>query len=551
MDIHDINIAGGHPSVLSLPSKRTSIDGELDDFENDIMMQDLRDAGILDDDDLEMMMKSKHELIPENEEANNDDMLPFLTDEEELRLNQNAVDPDDDAMMGRGNDEEDGDIHSLMDSSINVARSDRVPAVPLVNQEVFDGPVDNGNDEGDDELHILPTITHAAQSEDDFAGDIYHDGVYHDDVVDAFEDQPKKSASKEHSYQHEAAKPRFAVGKEKLSISQAQLYGLLGKDGNIQLRSSSPSRSVKDMRSQVERLSRPHVPSTLLANEEEEKNLTFQPKRSAQALAAMKNKLCGYDFMDRINNRGGFLDRITPDIGKKKKIPQSQYDALKQDYDAKLDKLQCPKCLKPQSFDEHFENRRVCTACHVKFEKLNVSSGLSFLTNVKAKEAERVEKLKRIEREMYGDDGKSSVVNKCSGPKTNPPTTALPPIQSSRPKSAPPKSKSKPTPAATPAIPEPLPPQKELPKPPIPSTSKTSTEKMLSLAHEKSNQAHRVLSELNKYPNIAVEVVDKQPTKPSQSRPKSGSVKVESKPAGKVAKPLSATADKMQQLVQL
>ena len=49
---------------------------------------------------------------------------------------------------------------------------------------------------------------------------------------------------------------------------------------------------------------------------------------------------------------------------------------MSEDYEARLDKLICPSCRKPQSFDEFFEKKRNCSQCKLKFEKLNVTSGI-------------------------------------------------------------------------------------------------------------------------------------------------------------------------------
>jgi uncharacterized protein (DUF983 family) len=50
------------------------------------------------------------------------------------------------------------------------------------------------------------------------------------------------------------------------------------------------------------------------------------------------------------------------------------------DYEARLDKLQCPKCKAVQSWDQFKKKTRECQAsgCQglkIRFEKLNISSG--------------------------------------------------------------------------------------------------------------------------------------------------------------------------------
>ena len=45
------------------------------------------------------------------------------------------------------------------------------------------------------------------------------------------------------------------------------------------------------------------------AEDEDAKECRFQPRRSKQASRAMRNPSCGYDFVSRLDEKGGFMDR--------------------------------------------------------------------------------------------------------------------------------------------------------------------------------------------------------------------------------------------------
>jgi hypothetical protein len=388
-------------------------------------------------------------------------------------------------------------------------------------------------EEEEEELHIIKPNegNQHVQNED---GEDEYDDDYHDQTADEDYDHQgnhvgeaalEKPTGKQHIYQHEAARPKFSVGKQKLSVAQAQLFGLLDKDGNLKLPSNAPARDQKQMMEGVNKLSKPREDVSEDINEEEKKEMTFQPKRSASALAAMKNKRCGYDFMDRLNSQGGFLDRLEPDIEKKKKIPKSELDAMQQDYEARLDKLQCPKCLKNQSFDEYFEKRRICTFCNVKFEKLNISSGTSFLKKMKEKEEARLEKMRKIEEEMYGSCGKTKLVKSNLAPShsssnKNKENTTLPPIA--------PKAAATNTNPAPPTI---------FTAPAVNSSS-VGVDKMVNLHNNQAAKLNQVLENISQNTDIHV-------AKPSISDRKQ---RTSSAPAQrKVKNPIE---EKMQKLVQ-
>lgn len=93
-------------------------------------------------------------------------------------------------------------------------------------------------------------------------------------------------------------------------------------------------------------------------------------------------------------------------------INKAMLDAQKEDYEARLDKLQCPKCRKYQSFDEFVDKRRHCGACKERYTKLHVSKGRAWEQKQKENELMRRVRLAKIEEDAYGP---------CSfAPKTGP-----------------------------------------------------------------------------------------------------------------------------------
>ncbi len=76
-------------------------------------------------------------------------------------------------------------------------------------------------------------------------------------------------------------------------------------------------------------------------------------------------------------------------------------EAMKEDYEARLDRLQCPKCKKYQSFDEYMDKRRVCGPCRERFVKLHVSKFKSWEEKQQERDAKKAERLEKIEKELY------------------------------------------------------------------------------------------------------------------------------------------------------
>ncbi len=108
---------------------------------------------------------------------------------------------------------------------------------------------------------------------------------------------------------------------------------------------------------------------------DEDLELTFKPAKSEEALRAMNNQKCGYDFMRELNTKGQFMKRN--DVVKSGPS-KAVLDQMEADYEARLDKLVCPKCEKPQSFKSFFEHKRECLNCKVRFEKKSIFNRRDF-----------------------------------------------------------------------------------------------------------------------------------------------------------------------------
>lgn len=225
--------------------------------------------------------------------------------------------------------------------------------------------------------------------------------------------KPKESNADDISqrYQPEIAKPMHKAGGTTISFAQAKLFGLLDENGQIKtnkLKASSISDVTKSLesnaKSRVFGMSQPRAPPPPPKKQPGEGTFT----RTKAAIAAMKNGDCGYDFIERLAEKGKFLDNLAAQE-KSKKDKNKEKEHLKADYEAKLDKLACPKCKKVQSFDEYFEKKRMCTRCKERFRQVNVSSGGSMLKRMEEQAKKKAETLKKLEDSVYGNDGKPNI----------------------------------------------------------------------------------------------------------------------------------------------
>ena len=198
-------------------------------------------------------------------------------------------------------------------------------------------------------------------------------------------------------YQNPLCKPVFNAGGLELGFSQAKLFGLLDENGNLKIKNpnSGPVPSRSEMRNRINNMSKPRETNTEVTEDPEE---SWKPSKSKEAQNAMKNTRCGYDFIDRLNERGDFLERVNTIERANTKAFKAQAEA---DYEAKIDKLGCPTCKKVQSFTEFFENKRECSQCKERFTKLKTFNASSFESRMKEAAAKREAKLAAIEAEAY------------------------------------------------------------------------------------------------------------------------------------------------------
>lgn len=356
------------------------------------------------------------------------------------RYNQNIDDLEDadDALM------ENADIAAYMPTNDEINDDQMIYSLSddgkLLKRRVSRSHYSNNGeeeDDGDDELLVIQRNG----DDDDSDQDRENEHAYDDEEYPEQEETGSNKnvgKSKTRLYQHPVSAPKFTAGKSSLSIAQAKLFGLLDKDGNFNLRKSAEDpKVVAEKRAQsrqyLNTMSQPTEkdnldPADYLAAEDIP---TFKPSRSKEAQQAMRNPRCGYDFMDRVDGRGNFLDRVdNRNPSGNSKLTKSQQEALERDYNEKHDKLQCPRCLMPQSFKEFFEKSRKCLNCHVKFEKLNITSGTGFLKKNEEREKERQAKLRAIEIQMYGVNSKPSTSSQPKKDENN--TKAAPAMVPSR-----------------------------------------------------------------------------------------------------------------------
>ena len=229
--------------------------------------------------------------------------------------------------------------------------------------------------------------------QDDYADADFSD--FNDDQP-AYEMQEAIVSEKGSPYRKGKTRTLLEIGSIGVTYGQAKLFGLLDREGNVDLsRIQNPNiSSQKDFqRKHVDLLSQPTKVETKSPPIDEE--ATFKPQKTAIALKAMRNPRCGYDFIQRLNERGDPLESLT-NVSKKKNT-----DAEKEAYDLKLDKLQCPSCRRYQTFDEYTEKRRLCPVCNEKYTKLNVCDPILFEKKLKRKAEKREANLAKIEEEMY------------------------------------------------------------------------------------------------------------------------------------------------------
>lgn len=283
------------------------------------------------------------------------------------------------------------------------------------------------DDGADDELIILPSNP----------GNGYGKISSHTDALTSNEDDALAQAVKEAGtpmaqtegrlYQNPLCRPIAKVGNIEIGLSQAKLFGLLDENGELQLKmpgvSEAPQRSKAETLKVLAALSAPRELALEDYEDEEAAELTFKPIKNKASEAAMRNPRCGYDFVDRLNDRGDFLERAFGS-GTSEKMNRKLLEGEKEDYEARLDKLACPSCKKEQSFDEYKSKKRECSQCKVRFTALKVFNASSFEKRQREAAAKKEAKLAAIDSIMYGNLGVPAVK-----PSTLPPPAPAPSSQ--------------------------------------------------------------------------------------------------------------------------
>ena len=114
-----------------------------------------------------------------------------------------------------------------------------------------------------------------------------------------------------HVYENKFTKPVLKVGNTTVSVGEARLFGLLDKDGKVKLDGKKGIRTKAEEKVAIDSLVKKKDASQVKpeAEDEDAKECRFQPQRSKQATRAMRNPSCGYDFVSRLEEKGGFMDR--------------------------------------------------------------------------------------------------------------------------------------------------------------------------------------------------------------------------------------------------
>jgi hypothetical protein len=157
-----------------------------------------------------------------------------------------------------------------------------------------------------------------------------------------------------------------------------------GKTRSSSVSSTSSKRpNIKESR---ERLSRPSSSSDgrKYVKEDDVKNCTFQPKINKSS-------------RNMIRGSGSFMKRF--ESSHESKSLAINHKRAKAEYDARINKKQCPKCHTEQSYDEFVNHKTTCRDCKVKFRHPVCwqEVGDQFLDRMESKQEERESKLADIE----------------------------------------------------------------------------------------------------------------------------------------------------------
>ena len=232
------------------------------------------------------------------------------------------------------------------------------------------------------------------------------------------------------------------AGNVSMCHSQARLYGLeLSEDGKVKFPDHASKNNGIDKSQQIKTqqfLAQPN-PKNIFSPEkgfkdsylDEELDETKKEiqKHKSKAMKAMQNPRCGYDFVDRLNDRGDIVARLANTSidknGESSGVSKAIKDALEKDYDAKQNKLSCPNCKREQTFDEFYEKKRFCSQCNERFEQLLKCNTNNFASRMSAAQKKKEDKLKEKQEELYGTVGLTKAQQARMGyhSGSNPPTS--------------------------------------------------------------------------------------------------------------------------------
>ena len=190
-----------------------------------------------------------------------------------------------------------------------------------------------GYEHEEEDLYELDENDGEEQGEDDYESDEHvneEDFTSGSDDDDDDEDPKTGKESPNHGttrqYENKTTKVLIQKGTLSLTVGEAKLYGLLNENGELK-RKETPKINSKKVRIPsfflflICFMAQLHETNnklsavkdfTELVTENDQKiarECSFQPKKSQQALRAMKNPKCGYDFITKLKENGNFIER--------------------------------------------------------------------------------------------------------------------------------------------------------------------------------------------------------------------------------------------------
>eukprot|EP00903_Cladosiphon_okamuranus_P006171 g6068.t1 len=153
--------------------------------------------------------------------------------------------------------------------------------------------------------------------------------------------------------------------------------GSAAREGSRRRQQQSNSRRVTNSLSRMEQLSNPRQGKGRPAGPQGEGGggrngegadgkAPFTWKRSRRAEAAMRDPACGYDFVREAGySREDFLARTEAYSSYSRQKLETRRG--EDEYAARVEKLECPQCHNPQSYDEFVSKKLKCGGCDVAY----------------------------------------------------------------------------------------------------------------------------------------------------------------------------------------